>query len=70
MIEVSPESGMSVRTIRDGRPEPFDDALNNSSAEERIEAVWVLTKLCLAWNHLPDELRLQRTITRIQRASR
>jgi len=71
MIEVSPSKELSVKTIRDGDAEPFDDEWNKSSPEERIEAVWTLTRLCLAWNnHLTDEPRLQRTITRIQRASR
>lgn len=62
---------MSIRIIRDGQAERFDDEWKYSSPEQRIEAVWTLTKLCLAWNnHLTDEPRLQRTITRIQRSSR
>src|SRR5213593_3460675 len=61
---------MSTRIIRDGR-EPRDDTWKDSSPEERIEAVWTLTKLCLAWNNQQtDEPRLQRTVTRLQRGQR
>ena len=71
MFETSRREQMTVRVIRDGRPEPLDDEWIGSSPEERIEAVWTLTKLCLAWNNLvADELRLQRTVTRIQRSGR
>ncbi len=71
MLEASPNKEISVKIIRDGQAEPFDKAWENSSPEERIEGVWTLTKLCLAWNnHLTDEPRLQRNITRIQRLSR
>jgi hypothetical protein len=62
---------MRVRVIRDGRPEPADDEWIMASPEERIEAVWTLTELCLAWNeHSTREPRLQRTVTRLQRAQR
>lgn len=71
MVEVSLKKEVSSSIIRDGQPEGLDNDWNDSSPEERIEAVWTLTKLCLAWNnHLNDEPRLQRTITRIQRSSR
>ena len=71
MFEVSPPKEISVRIIRDGQAEPIDNEWDNSSPEERIEAVWTLTRLCLAWNnHLTNEPRLQRTITRIQRSTR
>ncbi len=71
MLELSPNKEMSSRIIREGQTEPFDNEWNESSPEERIEAVWTLTKLCLAWNNrLTDEPRLQRNITRIQRTSR
>ncbi len=71
MIEVSPNKQISVRIIRDGQAEPLEDEWKDSSPEERIEAVWTLTRLCVAWNnHLTDEPQLQRNITRIQRASR
>ena len=71
MLEASPKQNITVRVIRNGRPEPRDDEWKGSSPEERIEAVWTLTELCLAWNqHLAGELRLQRTVTRLQRAQR
>ena len=66
MPEASPNKEISVKIIRDGQAEPFDHGWENSSPEERIEGVWTLTRLCLAWNnHLTDEPRLQRNITRV-----
>jgi len=71
MFEPSRREQISGRVIRGGRSEPLDDQWIGTSPEERIEAVWTLTKLCLAWNELPTrELRLQRTVTRLQRARR
>jgi hypothetical protein len=71
MSEDSQEEQISVRVIRDGLPEPPDNDWSMASPEERIEAVWTLTELCLAWNKLaPSEPRLQRTVTRVQRARR
>jgi hypothetical protein len=70
MINDSQNRGMTVRIIRNG-VEPGDDGWMDFSPEDRIEAVWTLTKLCLAWNnHQTDEPRLQRTVTRIQRRKR
>lgn len=67
-----PESEqISARVIRDGSPEPPDTDWLAASPEERIEAVWTLTKLCMSWNNGSiSEPRLQRTITRLQRAQR
>ncbi len=71
MFEPSRREQISGRVIRGGRSEPLDDQWIGTSPEERIEAVWTLTKLCLARNELPArELRLQRTVTRLQRARR
>jgi hypothetical protein len=71
MFEVSEPKRISGRVLRDGRGESIDDDWSDSSPEERIEAVWTLTKLCLAWNdQLADEPRLQRTVTRLQRRRR
>ena len=40
-----------------------------TTPEERINAVWDLTLLCLAWNQDGSiEPRLQRSVVRIQRA--
>jgi len=71
MFEAPPNKKMSIRIIRDGEEEAAENEWKDSSPEERIEAVWTLTRLCLAWNnHLTNEPRLQRTVTRIQRSSR
>ena len=71
MFEPSRREQISGRVIRGGRSEPLDDQWIGTSPEERIEAVWTLTNLCLAWNQQPArELRLQRTVTRLQRARR
>ena len=71
MFETSRREQLSVRVIRDGRSGARDDEWIGTSPEERIEAVWTLTKLCLAWNESPArEPRLQRTVTRLQRARR
>jgi hypothetical protein len=71
MLEDSQNTEIEVRVIRDGLPEPQDNDWLMVSPEERIEAVWMLTKLCLAWNN-PSEIepRLQRTVTRLQRGKR
>jgi hypothetical protein len=40
-----------------------------ASAEERIEAIWMLTELCMLWNNPSSSMpRLQRTVTRVLRA--
>jgi hypothetical protein len=71
MTKVSPDKEISINIIRDGQAEPFDNGWESSTPEERIEAVWTLTKLCSAWSEeLTDESRVQRTITRVQRTSR
>jgi hypothetical protein len=71
MFDAPPNEEMSIRILRDGQSETFDDSWAGSTAEERIEAVWTLTRLCLAWNNpVTDEPRLQRTVTRIQRSAR
>ena len=67
MFEDSRNEEISVRVIRDGLREPQDNDWSMASPEERIEAVWTLTKLCMAWNKSSvSEPRLQRTITRLQ----
>ena len=71
MSENSRNDRITVKVIRDGSPEPPDNDWTKASPEERIEAVWTLTKLCMAWNNpSTSEPRLQRTITRLQRAQR
>lgn len=63
--------GVTSRIYRPGEtPEP-DRYWLERSVEERLEGVWLLTKLCLAWTHPdPDELRLQRSVVNVQRPPR
>ena len=60
---------MTTRVIRPGDGVPELGGWDNASPEERMNAVWELTLLCLAWqsNH-GREPRLQRSASRIQRA--
>ena len=68
MNEASGSREITTKVLREGEPEPHDD-WSSFTPEERIEAVWTLTKACLAWNNqVSDESRLQRTVTHIQRA--
>jgi len=69
--EDSRKDQITVRVIRNGLPEPPNDDWSMASPEERIEAVWMLTELCMAWNNPSSSVpRLQRTVTRLQRAQR
>ena len=71
MFEYSQNKQITARVIRDGSPELADNDWSNATGEERIEAVWTLTELCLRWNNPSESVpRLQRTVTRIQRAQR
>jgi len=71
MVEDSRKDQITVRVIRGGGPEPPDNDWTKASPEERIEAVWTLTELCFAWNKPSASVpRLQRTVTRVQRAPR
>ena len=68
MSEDFHQKKVTGRLIRSDESEPRGNQWLAYSPAERIEAVWMLTKLCLAWSHqLQDEPRLQRTITHIQR---
>ncbi len=59
---------MTVRVVRPGAVSQRKDPWRNATMEERIEAVWTLTKLCYAWNREDsDEPRLQRSVVRVQR---
>jgi hypothetical protein len=61
---------ITTRVFRAGEPPPEDDWIGLSVAE-RIDAVWELTRQCLAWNQTgTDEPRLQRSVSRVQRPSR
>ena len=71
MSDDSRSKQISSRVIRNGAPEPPDDDWSMASPEERIEAVWMLTELCMLWNNPSSSVpRLQRNVTRLQRAQR
>jgi len=62
---------VSSRVIRPGTAVPTGDDWQGTTVDDRIAAVWELTRQCLAWNRDPnDEPRLQRSVSRIQRAWR
>jgi hypothetical protein len=46
MPEDSQDEEITVRVIRDGLPEPPDTDWSLAAPEDRVEAVWTLTKLC------------------------
>lgn len=61
----------TARVIRPGDPRPDDRDWEAATPEERINAVWDLTLLCLAWQgDQTVEPRLQRSVSRIQRSGR
>jgi hypothetical protein len=61
---------ITTKVFRAGEIPPEDD-WTGSSAAERIDAVWELTRQCLAWNQTgTDEPRLQRSVSRVQRPQR
>jgi len=41
---------ITINIIRDGK-EPRDDSWKDLSSAERMEMVWTLTKLCMAWDN-------------------
>ena len=68
MNENPPRKNITSRIIRPGDWMPEDDYWDKFTPEERMNAVWELTLLCLAWQpNQADEPRLQRSISRIQR---
>lgn len=61
----------TTRVIRKGDPIPDDDHEPELTPEQRIDAVWTLTKACMGWNSEGgDEPRLQRSVVHIQRRGR
>jgi len=59
---------ITSQVIRPGDPVADEQHWDNATPEERINAVWKLTLLCLAWQpNQAHEPRLQRSISRIQR---
>jgi hypothetical protein len=71
MFEDSQNEEITDRIILNGSPEPPDNDWSMASPEERIEGVWMLTKICMGWNTPSTDVpRLQRTVTHLQRARR
>jgi len=66
------QGSITSRIIRGGeKPPPEVDEWSDFSCEERMEAVWTLTRLCLAWTSGdPDEPRLQRSVSYVRRSWR
>ena len=62
---------LKTRVLRGGQT-PFEDAdWSSYTMEERINAVWELTRACLAWQvEDPSALRLDKSVTRVIRARR
>jgi len=68
MTEKRQRNNITSRIIRPGDPLPEDDYWDKFTPEQRMNAVWELTLLCLAWHtNRADEPRLQRSLSRIQR---
>ena len=62
---------ITSRIIRPGQTAPAEPGWEGSTPEERINAVWDLTLVCLAWIGDPaSEPRLQRSVSRVQRPRR
>lgn len=62
---------ITARVIRPGDPVNEEIGWETATPEARINAVWELTMLCLAWNGDKEgEPRLQRSISRVQRPGR
>ena len=61
---------VTARVVRPGDAQPEDEEWRALTPAERISAVWKLTKLAAHWQFTDDELRLQRTVGRVQRPSR
>lgn len=71
MSETKAKRVVSVRAYRGQDPGEEERDWASATPEERMNAVWELTKLCLLWNAQgQDAQRLQRSIVRIQRSSR
>jgi hypothetical protein len=54
--------------IHKGTPEPLDDEWTKMTPEERIDAVWTLTKACMGWDREgTEEPRLRKDVVHITR---
>ena len=69
--EARPKRIVTARAVRGPDPGASTQDWASATPEERMNAVWELTRLCLLWNaQTPDAPRLQRSVVRIQRARR
>ena len=60
-----------TRVFRNGQRPPDEADWSSYTPGERMNAVWDLTCACLAWQmEDPSALRLQRSVSRVQRARR
>lgn len=58
---------MTGMVVRPGEM-AVEEAPHLATPSERIEAVWELTRLCMAWTEdASGEPRLQRSVSRVQR---
>ena len=71
MVELRTRRVVTARAVRGTDFEEDAKEWAGTTPEQRMEAVWDLTRLCLLWNSREqDAPRLQRSIIRAQRKSR
>jgi hypothetical protein len=71
MTEAPRKRVVTVRAIRGTDPGEAPDEWASATPEERMEAVWDLTRLCMQWGSQGEDApRLQRSVARVQRPSR
>ena len=62
---------LKTRVFRDGASPSGEADWSSYTPEERMNGVWDLTRACLAWQvEDPSALRLQRSVSRVQRSRR
>jgi hypothetical protein len=60
--------GATAKVIRPGEAAPPEDDWAGTTMAERIEAVWMLTRLCYGWGRDGQDVpRLQKSVVRILR---
>jgi hypothetical protein len=67
----SPRKVVTAQRMRAGEGGHADRDWLDQTPEDRIEAVWTLTQLCLHWTDQGTGVpRLHRSVVRVQRARR
>ncbi len=62
---------LKTRVFRGGPPPSGEADWSSYTPGERMNAVWDLTRACLAWQvEDPSTLRLQKSVTRLIRSKR